>query len=420
MTKKLPAFSAAPLDGQLARRRAKISYLGALLAVVVFTGMGLAWGLGSSDSTNCSPALRRLTAVQVARLQTFQGWLRRNHVAGYVGEVGWPGTGTETQQWNAIAESWYRQADRDGLWVTAWSAAQGWRRGYKMAIYRLAATSAGGASAGTQAPVVEAHLHPKATLRGVDAPSGTFGTLPADHEQFSNLRPGRYERDYYYPTAAEYRYLAERGFQIVRLGFMWERMQPEPFGPLRKVAVQRLEQSIDAAADAGLGVILDMHNFGAYSYASPSQLVPQRLTLGSAALPTSALADVWRRLAAAMRNVTGVVGYDLMNEPSGLAPDAGTGARVWETASQQAVTTIRAEGDQRMIAVEAYGASGPEQFVKLQPHAWIHDPGGLVRYEVHQYFDADGSGRYHGTLRADTAAAAAQEPAPAVICRITT
>lgn len=420
MTETMPAFSAAPPDGQPPGRRRKGSYLAVLVAVLVLTGVGLAAGLGPATGTSCPPSLRRLAAVQVARLQTFQGWLRRNDVAGYVGEVGWPGTGAGTRQWNAVAEAWYRQADRDGLWVTAWSAAQGWRRGYKMAIYRLTPESAGGAAAEAQAPVVEAHVHPKTALRGVDAPSGAFGTLPGDHEQFSNLTPGRYDRDYYYPTAAEYRYLAERGFQIVRLGFMWERVQPEPSGPLRKAAVRRLEQTIDAAADAGLGVILDMHNFGGYSYASRSQPRPQRLALGSKALPAAALADVWHRLAAAMRNVAGVVGYDLMNEPSGLAPDAGAGARIWENASQQAVTAIRAARDQRMIAVEAYGASEPEQFVKLQPHAWIHDPGGLIRYEVHQYFDAGGSGRYRRTLRADMAAATAQQPAPAVTCRLST
>jgi hypothetical protein len=420
MTETMPALGAAPPDRQPPRPRRKITYLAVPVAVLVLTGAALAWGFGPSGGTSCSPSLRRLAAVQVARLQTFQTWLRRNHVAGYVGEVGWPGTGPGTQQWNAVAQAWYRQADRDGLWVTAWAAAEGWRRGYKMAIYRLAPKSADGAVAEAQAPVVEAHAHPETALRGVDVPSGAFGTLPGENEQFSNLTPGRYERDYYYPTTAEYRSLAERGFQIVRLGFMWERVQSEPFGPLSKLALRRLEKTIDAAANAGLGVILDMHNFGAYSHASPALPAPRRLVLGSQALPTVALADVWHRLATALRNDAGVVGYDLMNEPRDLAPQAETGARTWERASQQAVTAIRAAGDQRMIAVEAYGASEPEQFVKLQPHAWIHDPDGLIRYEVHQYFDADGSGRYRGTLRADMAAAAAQDPPPAVACRTTT
>lgn len=52
--------------------------------------------------------------------------------------------------------------------------------------------------------------------------------------EFSEQRlPGRDNFDYVYPTDREvFRYYAGKGFSIVRLPFLWERIQPEPYGPL--------------------------------------------------------------------------------------------------------------------------------------------------------------------------------------------
>jgi endoglucanase len=114
--------------------------------------------------------------------------------------------------------------------------------------------------------------------------------------------------------------------------------------------------------------------------------------------------------------VPGVTGYDLMNEPGQLSRSAREGAAIWEAASQQAVTAIRATGDRHLVAVEGYGGSAPERFVELHPNAWIHDPAHAVRYEIHQYFDSDGSGHYNSSFAQETEAAAAAQPKGARRC----
>jgi Cellulase (glycosyl hydrolase family 5) len=406
MTRPDRGYGPPPSRGRHARRRPWFSVLLAVLVGVTTSGFAV-WHLLIRPAPRCSTTLAPLAAEQIARLQAFDSWLIRNHAAGYVGEVGWPGNGGDADQWNAVGQAWYQQADRDQLWVTTWSAAQGWTAKYPMAVYRLSANPTKASSAGPQATVVEKHANPGSALRGVDVPSGAFGTVHDSTGRYSDLRPGVYGSDYYYPTAGEYRYLAAHGVSVVRLAFMWERVQHTPFGKLDAAELHRIRQTVYDAKTAGLGVILDLHNFGAFWHASSADQYPTRWALGSSQLPTTALADLWGRLARNLKGVSGLTAYDLMNEPGSLAAQPEAGAAIWEQASQQAVTAIRATGDARVIAVEAYGPSGPEQFVKLHKHAWIDDPLGLTRYEMHQYFDGDGSGRYQQTLPVETRAAKA-------------
>ena len=53
--------------------------------------------------------------------------------------------------------------------------------------------------------------------------------------------------------------------------------------------------------------------------------------------------------------------------------------------------------------------SGSEAIVQTCgcPRAWIDDPAGNVRYEAHHYWDADGSGTYQQSYKADVDAAEA-------------
>jgi hypothetical protein len=377
------------------RRRRRKGFFVALVALLV-GGPAVVWPITRpGPERQAGPVAQR----ELARLTDFQTWLQTNHAKGYIGEVGWPG-GEDAARWNAVASAWYDAADRDRLWVSAWAAGQWWPAGYPMAVYRF---SGGGPSAsvraGRQASVVETHARPVGALRGVDLAGGAFGTAEDGNQRYSNASPGVYGADYYYDSYPNYRYVASRGLAIVRISFTWERLQPRLGQPLDPVALAHLEATVRDAARAGLGVVLDLHNYGGYWF-SNGETGRHRLALGSSQLPAAALAEVWRRLAVAFRDVPGVLGFGLMNEPRSLAAEAAVGARVWEAASQSAVDAIRAVGDRRMVSVAAYGGSAPEQFARFHPHAWIRDPAQAVRYEAHQYFDSDGSGRSRSGLAA--------------------
>lgn len=344
-----------------------------------------------------------VAARALSDLNTFVRWLDVNDARGYVGEVGWP-SGPDAQAWNQVASDWFDRADGAGLWVTIWAAGRWWPSSYRMAVYRLSGRAGTPPVAGPQASVAAAHFQVPGSLRGVALPSGSFGSGRDGPESYSNARPGRPDRDYYYEDGADYTSLAHLGVQLVRLAFTWERVQPRPDGPLASAEIRRIGSSVAQAHAAGLAVVLDLHNYGDY-YVATGRGGHRRLVLGSPQLPTSALADLWGRLARTFRGTPGVLGYGLMNEPTGLAASVRSGTRVWERASQQAVDAIRRQHDSHTVLVSGYDGSSPGTWPQLQPRAWIVDPDHSVRYEAHQYFDATRSGGYSQSYVAETAAA---------------
>ncbi len=316
-------------------------------------------------------------------LQQFASWLREYRVAGFVGEVGWPGgasvDNTDSARWNALAEQWFTAADRMRLPVAAWAAGP-WPAAYPLAVDRAAPGSRALSIAGPQASVLARHPGP---LRGVSAADGTFGTSTAD---FSAEDPGAYGSAYGYEGDADDTYLAAQGVTLLRLSVSWERLQPVPMGPLAPAEVARVRDAVSAAQNHGLHVLLDLHGYGAFR-AAPGRT----LLLGSAQLPVTALADLWSRLIPALPPM---YGYDLLNEPSRLAVKGQAAQLLWQAASQQAVDAIRRAGGTGVVVVGGYARMGPGDWGTAQPRPWIVDPRGRVAYDAHAYFDSDGSGRY--------------------------
>ncbi|MBI3686061.1 MAG: cellulase family glycosylhydrolase [Actinobacteria bacterium] len=379
-----------------------------VLGVAVTAGVLLPQSLDRGSREICGADA--LQAAAVDGLAHFAQWLSANHSAGYVGEVGWP-SGPDAQRWNALADTWYSAADTLGLPVTAWSAAR-WPASYPMSVYRAGTGSTELDSRGPQAGIVEAHGSTRGYLRGVVLAGGSFGAADTN-PAFGSLRPGRYGYDYSYESPASYQYLARRGVRLVRMAVAWERLQPVPGGPLDATAVSTLRRALDHAGRAGLRVIVDLHGYGAFAAGpGPGAGQARRLLLGSAGLPTGALADFWRRTVPAVAGLPAVIGYGLLNEPVTLAERGMAGARLWERASQQAVTAIRQAGGAGLVLVAGYGSTSPARWGSMHPRAWIQDPAGLVRYDAHAYFDADGSGHYAASY-AEALRAAELAPPPA-------
>jgi aryl-phospho-beta-D-glucosidase BglC (GH1 family) len=180
---------------------------------------------------------------------------------------------------------------------------------------------------------------------------------------------------------------------MVRLPFRWERLQPQLGQPLDPSELLRLQTAVAQAGAAGLKVVLDVHNYGAYYLSDGRQGV--RRALGSDQVTKAHFADLWSRVSAAFAGNPAVMGYGLMNEPIGIGSSVGlTPARRWEIFSQAAVDAIRARGDATTILVSGYFWSGAATWKANHPKAWIVDPLGRFRYEAHHYFDRDHSGHY--------------------------
>jgi endoglucanase len=351
----------------------------------------------ASPSVGSAPAeastLDAVTRRALDDLHTFTSWLSEHHVCGFIGEVGWPDDAKgDAAQWNALAERWFRAADRARLWVAVWATGEWWGTNYALAPYEASSDGAVDTT-DTQAPVIERHLGTARILRGVNVAGGEFGAPSVSPtSSFSNRNPGAYGSAYHYDTSATFRYLRSRGLRLVRIPFRWERIQPRPGGALSAAEVRRLKAVVGRAHAAGLRVILDMHNYAGY-YEDEGGLGVRR-NLGDRGM-LDAFANVWHRIGRSFRSVPGLVGFDLMNEPVDISPSGGlTPEALWRKASQAAVSGIRSAGDGRLVLVEGYDWSGAQVWKRENPRPWIHDPAHRVRYEAHQYFDLDHSGTY--------------------------
>jgi Cellulase (glycosyl hydrolase family 5) len=372
----------------------------ALVGALVF-GLTTASASARADRPlSTKRAVSVLAGRESGRLRSFTSWLAAGHAHGFIGEVGWPGNPTASgdARWNSVAHDWYRQAARAKLLVAAWATGELWSSGYKLAVYRADRYEAPVSIANPQASVVEGQ---QALQRGINVDGGAFGEFGAGSNPVAATSPldnvdvGAYGSVYAYPSAETFSYLAQRGMRTARLAFRWERLERTPGGPLDAAELARLRAAVDAAGRAGLQVVLDCHNYGGYYAHAGSTGV--RRALGTPQLPDSAFAGLWRRLATAFRSDPSVLGYGLMNEPTGMA-----GPRAWERASQAAVDAIRATGDTHRIFVAAYGWDSVTQFARNHARGpWIHDSKRNTWYEAHQYFDQDMSARYRLSFDAE-------------------
>jgi Cellulase (glycosyl hydrolase family 5) len=353
--------------------------------------------LTTQELASAEDALHRRT---LAELAVFTDWLERNGADGYIGEVGIPG-GVDGDRWVALGQRWFTAAADAGLWVDVWSVGEWWRQDYTYSPYVSEADGGPLSITREQGALLMWAAENTELPRGVNLSGGEFGAPGGSDEasELSNADPGRYDEDYHYDGRESLDYLASRGIDTVRLPFRWERVQPEPGGPLDAEEVDRLLTVVQAADAAGLQVVLDVHNFGAYHVDAGDGGV--RRAIGSDELPISAFADLWQRLSLVFDGVPGVLAYDLMNEPvylPSLEADDRTGAQLWEQASQAAVDAVRGRGDDTLIMVPGYGYSHAGEWAQMHPDAWITDPEDNVRYTAHHYWSPERGVSYDDDL----------------------
>ena len=372
----------------------------------------------STTTSNGVCAAGPVAARAVAGLSDFTRWLSRERVAGVVGEVGWPGTGADAASWNAVAARWFQSADQAGVGAIQWATGEWWQTSYALSPYVAPFDGAAVSQSRPGAAVLEAHLSVNGTTgsttwRGVTVAGGEFsapGPLTSP-SSFSNLRPGVYDTNYHFDQASTFTYLASRGITLVRIPFRWEVIQRAPLAALDTTEVARLHAVVARAHAAGLSVLLDVHNYGAYWLDQSGSGI--RRAIGSTQVPRSAFADLWSRLATEFASTPGVVGYGLMNEPVKLpGTTAAAEAQAWEQDSQAAVDAIRLVDTNTTVVVGGYEWSGATGWSVRHPRAWIIDPAGKVRYEAHDYFDEDGSGTYVQSYATEVARAGAWVSAP--------
>ncbi|HVX36665.1 MAG TPA: glycoside hydrolase family 5 protein [Hyphomicrobium sp.] len=214
----------------------------------------------------------------------------------------------------------------------------------------------------------------KLTMAGVNLAGAEFGNVP-----------GRFSFDYAYPPSATIDYYAGLGFNLIRVPFRWERMQPKLGAPLASEEQARLSAVVDRATSRGMSVIIDPHNYARRRVEGDGWKADH--FIGTTAVPVEAFADFWGRLAQVYKANPRAL-FGLMNEPAGIS--VGT----WLPAANAAVASIRKTDASNLILVPGVAYTGAHSWMSsgnVQMRG-IVDPANRFAFEVHQYLDQDSSG----------------------------
>jgi len=222
----------------------------------------------------------------------------------------------------------------------------------------------------------------KLALGGVNLAGAEFGNVP-----------GRFSFDYAYPPSSTIDYFAGLGFNLIRVPFRWERMQPKLGAPLADEEQARLSAVVAHAASRGMSVILDPHNYARRRIEDDSWKADH--FIGTDAVPVAAFADFWGRLAEVYKANPRAI-FGLMNEPAGITVEA------WLPAANAAVASIRKTDALNLILVPGIAYTGAHSWmssgnVRMRE---IVDPANRFAFEVHQYLDQDSSGTKPNTVSA--------------------
>jgi len=217
------------------------------------------------------------------------------------------------------------------------------------------------------------------------APLKFTGCSESGAEFGGNVLPGVFGKNYIYPSNFSIDHLNSVGMNFFRIPFLWERMQWSLNQPLDPQQLAYLNQTVhEVTVVRRAYALLDPHNYARYR----GQII------GSGAVPNSAFADFWRRLSAVFKSNPRVV-FGLMNEPNTMPTEQ------WLSAANAAIAAIRSTGATNLITVPGNAWTGAQSWTQN----WygtsnsvvmknVVDPGHNFMFEVHQYFDSDGSGTH--------------------------
>lgn len=342
------------------------------------------------------------THMAVYRLKKWTAWLEANNVKGYLGEIGWPdNTNGDNAQYNELAERYYLECDRAGLWVTPWSMGEWWGSTYRLQFYEATTASSGVWFTNPQSTVLEAHLQPAgdppAYYRGINVDGAEFGnpgygaTTSPTFGAPNNV--GVYDTNYHWDQQATFDYAYSRGVRFIRLGFRWERLQRNLGGAFDSAEQTRMVNCVNRAITAGLKVSLGVLNFGKYFLWNGTSGVGH--LIGSASVTQAHYNDFLTRMSNLWQNTAGVVSYDIMGEPNGWPGTELQQAQAWEPIAQSGLNAIRTAegaGTHKTVIIPMYGNF--DRVTVNHPTSWITDSANKFVYTCHDYWDLSNSGEY--------------------------
>jgi endoglucanase len=194
--------------------------------------------------------------------------------------------------------------------------------------------------------------------------------------EFGTNIPGTYMVDYTFPRTSSIDYFIQNGMNIIRLPFLWERLQPQLNGAFDSAYLSNINATVQyVTVTKGVYVLLDVHNYLLYN----------NVQIG-AGVDYSAFENFWKQLAGLYKSNPKVI-FGLMNEPHD-APYT----NVYQ-AMQAGINGIRASGATNAITVPGNDWTGAHSWMNSAPYMnGTIDPLNNFMFEMHQYFDENFSG----------------------------
>lgn len=197
--------------------------------------------------------------------------------------------------------------------------------------------------------------------------------------------PGKYNTNYFFPSANYLQKWKEQGIETVRFPILWERLQSELNGDLEEPYAKLIDTFLDQAAQHDMRVILDIHNYGRY----------RKKIIGTPEVPISAYGDFLGRVAQRWKDHDGLYAYDIMNEPHGAD-------KYWPTAAQAGIDAIRQHDTHCPLLIEGNFWSSAYKWPKFNdPLLQLKDPSDNLIFSAHLYLDKHGNGQYKEPLEDD-------------------
>lgn len=195
--------------------------------------------------------------------------------------------------------------------------------------------------------------------------------------------------DWRYPRTQELDYLASKGFKLIRLPFLWERVQPTLNGPLNEESLSHLKNIVWAARTRGIWVLLDLHNYNRRRTKNLDNTITDDI-IGSTEAPISTIQDFWKKMAAEFKNFDNIYAHGIMNEPYSIPRDM-----PWVNTAQAIINAIRTEDTQNTIMVGGDSYSSASSWPTVSDNLRkLKDPSNNLMFEAHSYFDKNSSGEY--------------------------
>lgn len=206
--------------------------------------------------------------------------------------------------------------------------------------------------------------------------------------EFNGKRlPGTVFKDYTYPSSSEMDYIASQGANIIRLPFLWERLQPVAHSPFNIAELGYLRSAVKNANDKGLCVLLDAHNYAKFYGVK----ITENLEDGTKI--SDAFTAFWLAVAKEFPDPDKVV-LGLMNEPAFIP------VTDWAAIAKQTLAALRKAEATNMVFIAGGRWSGLHDWFaggdssNAIAFANLNDPLKRTTIEVHQYTDSDYSGTH--------------------------